>query len=80
MLVNDRRFFIYYFGRDTTEDEAAEEEAAENGDFGREATEDEASEDEVDGATVDYDIPSPSVDQRCSNLGGALQTIQVFAK
>ena len=58
MLVNDRRFFIYSFGRDTAEDEAAE-----NGDFGRgapddEAAEDEASEDEVDGATVNYDILS----------------------
>jgi len=39
MLVNDRRFFIYNFGRDATEDEAAEDEAAENGDFGREAAE-----------------------------------------
>jgi len=77
MLVNDRRFFIYNFRRDATEDEAAEDEAAENGDFGREAAEDEASEDEVDGVTVNYDIPSPPVDQHCSNLEVALQTIQM---
>jgi hypothetical protein len=68
MLINDRRFFIYNFGRETAEDEAAEngdfernaaeDEAAENGDSGREAAEDEVlvSEDEVDGATVSYNI------------------------
>ena len=64
VLVNYRRSFIYSFGRDTAEDEAAEngdferdaaeDEAAENGDFGREAAKDEASEDAVDGNTVNY--------------------------
>jgi len=39
MLVNDRRFFIYNFGRD-----AGEDEAAENGDFERDAAEDEVTE------------------------------------
>jgi len=39
MLVNDRRFFIYNFGRD-----AAEDEAAGNGDFERDAAEDDAAE------------------------------------
>ena len=53
VLVNDRTFFIYNFRRD-----AAEDEAAENGDFKRGAAEDGASEDEVDGATVNYDILS----------------------
>jgi len=59
----------------------------ENGDFDsdteRGAAEDEAaeaSEDEVDGTTVNYDIPSPPVDQHYSNLEVALQTIQEFAK
>jgi hypothetical protein len=47
VLVDDRRFFIYNFGRD-----AAEDKSAENGDFEREAAEDEASEDEVHGATI----------------------------
>jgi len=71
MLVNDPENGD--FERDATEDEA------ENGDFGREAAEDEASEDEVDGATVNYDIPSPPVDQHY-NLEVALQTIQEFTK
>jgi hypothetical protein len=65
MLVNDRRFFIYNFGRDAAKDKAAEngdferdaagDQAADtvNGDFGREAA-------EVDAATVNYIIPSPT--------------------
>ena len=47
VLLNDRRFFIYNFGRDT-------DDAAENGDFGGETAEDEASEDAVDGKTVSH--------------------------
>ena len=39
MLVNDRRFFIYNFERDTAEDEAAE-----NGDFERDTARDDGAE------------------------------------
>jgi hypothetical protein len=67
MLENDRRLFIYYFGRD-----AADDEAAEDGDFRGDAAEDEAAENEVDGATVNCDIPSPPVNQHYTNLEVAL--------
>jgi hypothetical protein len=63
MLVNDRRFFIYNFGRD-----AAEDKTAKNRDFKRDAAGDEASEDEVDRATVNYNIPSPPVEQSRSSF------------
>jgi len=90
MLVNDRRFFIHNFGRDAADDEAAEngdserdaaeDEATGKRDFGKGAAEDEASEDKVDGATVNYDIPSPPTGQHHNNPEVSLQTIQEFIK
>jgi hypothetical protein len=75
MLENDRMLLIYYFGRD-----AADNVAAEAGDFGGGAGEDEAAEDEVDGAIVNCDIQNPPVDQHYNNLEVALQMIQGFTK
>jgi len=60
MLENDRKLFIYNFGRDAAEGEVAG--------------------DEVDGATMNYDIPDHPMDQHCNNLEVALQTIQGLAQ
>jgi hypothetical protein len=58
-----RQFFIHNFRR-----KAAEDDAVENGDFERDVVEDGAFEGEVDGATVNYDIPSPPEDQHYDTL------------
>jgi hypothetical protein len=63
MLVKNRKLFIYNFRR-----KAAEDDAVENGDFERDVVEDGAFEGEVDGATVNYDIPSPPEDQHYDTL------------
>ena len=51
-----------------------------NGDLGRDVVEDEVAEDGVDRATVNYDIPSPPVDQHYNNLEVPLQKIQELTK